>query len=463
MTKKTTRKVLSLFLCAAMIVGVLASSVMSFAATHDPIEDISTDTATLVLGKELTYSNRQACPISSVTYTVEKVEAWRNDNVNAMSGSNVVKGQEIAVADMPAPSSASVNIPLTDNTTTHVATGRANDTITFNKAGYYVYKIKEVPISAITGATVTSDTHEYFAVIYVCNKTADAEYVTNHPGTKVGDTIPGVYVHDITSYRNTSGSSTYKPTLTDIANVTDNGGTAAQANTQANLGKVGKSTTTGSGADPDTLEAYKMWNDITYTAPVDLTISKNVTGSLGDLTKQFKFDVTLSGLEANGVYNVTTTGTPTMVSGKGTYAAGKMTANASGELQFSILLTDDQTFNIADVPSGTAWSVTEGKSDHVASYTVTPGTSVTGGTGASATDANSADSTALTAAGTLAADTTAAYENARNITTITGVPMEVMAPIAALAAVLLIAGAFMLKRRNNEDEEYINACEKENK
>lgn len=430
---------------AVMLIAVSLFPMSALAATHDTIEDVSTSTATLTLGKELSYTNRQHSPVSSVTYTIEKVEAWGNEN--AANGTN---GTAIPVASMPNPSSSSVNIPLTDNTSTHVASGTANVTIPFTQAGYYVYKIKETPISSITGATVTSDTHEYFAVIYVCNKT-DAN----------GNTISGVYVHDITSYRNTSGSSTYRPNLTDISTTTDNSGTAAQTNNSTNLGKVGKSTS----SDPDALAAYKMWNAVAYPAPVDLTTSNNVTGSLGDRTKNFSFAVSLTGLEPNSSYTVNTTGTVTMTSGKGTYSNGTITTNANGEAVFTLLMSDDKSFKINDVPVGTTWSITEAANNHKASVSVTPKTSVSGQTGTGTyTKANDAPNTALAVGGTLSADTTVPFVNDRNIAIMTGVPAEFtgvlygVAICGALLAVLLLVAAV---KRNHDDEDYIESCKAE--
>ena len=65
--------------------------------------------------------------------------------------------------------------------------------------------------------------------------------------------------------------------------------------THDNLGKVGISTS----ADPDYLEAYRMWNgQVTH----DVVLKKNVTGNLGDRTKRFEFEVTLTGLECNQTY-----------------------------------------------------------------------------------------------------------------------------------------------------------------
>ena len=460
MSVKKFRKAASILLCAAMVVGVLASSVMTFAATYDTTQDNSSATGTITLGKTLTWANRQNNPVQSVTYTMERVQAWGNEAV-----ANGTNGTTIAKSSMPMPTAgsgitvsgdtATITIPISG--TGGTATGTKDVPITFTQAGYYVYRIKETPLSSITGATVTSDTHEYFAVYYVANN----QQKTASGGNAVGDTITGVYVHDITSWRNEANGTTM-PDLSDIANVTENGGNPASTNNESNLAKVGKSDP----STPNRLEAYKMWNNVNYAAPVDLSITKNVTGSLGDLTKKFQYTVSLTGLEANGQYTVNLTGSPTitMATNKGTYSSNKITANASGEAQFTLLLADGQGFKINDVPNGTTWSVTEAANNHKASVVVSPKTSVAGQTGTgSYTKANSADSTALAVNGTLAADTTAAFTNERNITTVTGLSTEVLAPIVALAIIAMMAGAFMIRKRNREDEEYIEACERAGK
>lgn len=412
--EKTIRMAGAYALAVVLVLTVICTE--SYAAQHDAREDVSTDTATITLGKELTYINRKKNPVQSVTYTIEKVQAWENNNVKAKEN-----GKEMAVSSMPEPSSSSVSISLTDEGN-GTAQGTSDITIKFTKAGYYVYRIKEIPISQITGAVVTSDSHEYFAVIYVCNKT-----------DKDGNTVPGVYVHDITSYRNESGSSSYKPALTDIANITDNGGQAARENIKANLGKVGKSTP----SDPDGLDAYKMWNQVEYPEPIDLKVTNNVTGTLGDLTKEFEFTIELSGLEESAEYVTYGTGKVEGTQKRGIWnnSVKTMTTDDTGKITMTVLLKDDEDFTIEDLPKGSSWSITETANNHKASYEVTPSVSAV-----TAKKANEKDNTDLDAGGTANQDTVADFVNTRDLTVMTGVPSENM-PYFILAAIFMVMAA----------------------
>ncbi len=422
MKKDNTVRIGAVLFALVLMMSTLTAG--ASAASHDAREDVSSDTATLVLGKELTYVNRQYNHVDSVTFRIEKVRGWENANESASES-----GSAMAAQDIPDPSLSEVNVPLADDGSGK-ASGKRNVTITFDKAGYYLYRITEDPLE-VEGAEADSDTHSYFAVVYVCNRT-DGD----------GNTIDGVYVHDITSYRNESGSSEYIPDLSDIANVTDNGGTAAGENTEELLGKAGRS----SSSDPDTLEAYRMWNRVTYPDPVDLVVTNNVTGSLGDITKKFVFTVSIDGAEPGAIYDAGSTGEIT--GGAYSRGTGSVTADSSGSIELTVLLRDDETFNINDLPKGVTWSVTEGASDHKASYSVDPEVSAN-----IPVKANSADETPITSDGTLRVDTQADFVNQRDIAVMTGVPAETQAVLAALllisaAAVLAILGKRRMNRNN---------------
>jgi hypothetical protein len=349
---KLIKKAAVLGISAAMLVS---AAVPALAATHDATEDASTDTATVTLGKILTSAQENKFPnVNTFNFTVTKVQAWKNANVDTAQS-----GETIPVADMPSwsnmsPTIGNFNTAASGDTST-VRTRTGDITAQFTQAGYYVYKVVETGSTPANVTGVSYDDHEYFIVVYVCNKT-DAN----------GNTIDGVYVHDITSYRNTSGSSTYSPNLSDIANVTDNGNTAASANTRDNLAKVGKSTP----EDPDALEAYRFWNDY---ASQNVEISKNVTGSLGDLTKEFEFTVTLTGLDAETAYQLSNTvsvkGTPSV----GTYdaTAKTITTDASGNATFVVKLKDGEKLVIEGLGVGSHYTVNEAASDHKASYEIT--------------------------------------------------------------------------------------------
>ena len=447
----------------------------AFAATHDGIEDISSSTATVNLGKVLTTNHDNKFPnITDFNFEIERIEAWDNANV-----STAQNGAAIAKADIPMPtvsntanhtvtvsgdkasvavgnfkSTPSEQTGVADTATSKLRTTAVN--ITYNKAGYYVYKVKEVSSTPASAPGVEYDDHEYFIVVYVCNNT-DAS----------GNTTSGVYVHNITSYRNESGSETYKPNLTEIATTQDNGGTAATTNDRDNLAKVGISSsttgtdaTTGLAKGPNKLEAYKFWNDQFVQ---DLVITKNVTGSLGDKTKEFEFTVTLTGLEPGVTYtsnvaaadtgDTTTSGAKLVSATVGTVdsSAKSITASNNGTATFLIKLKDDDKFVINALPVGATYAVSEASSDHVASYAVT----ASGGqeaTIAKASDANSASYTALATdtetVNKLDGTATVAYTNDKNILTPTGLSSNMI--LFATAGIVVVAAAAVYMNRRKE-------------
>ena len=338
------------------------------------IQEASSDTATVTLGKILTVNQKNRFPaVHDFLYRIERVEAWDNANQStSLSGATIEKSQ------MPMPISSSVphqSVTLSGDAATvrigdfmdtsaantpSTGDGADSDTsrsrvtpvkIQFAKAGYYVYKVQEIGSDPSNVQGMDYDTNEYFMVFYVCNK-VDSD----------GNTVEGVYVHDITSYTNESGRSDYRPDLSDIQNVTDNNGTAAIPNQgrvnddgtiSHDLGKVGKSTS----QTPNQLEAWRMWNAQTTH---DLVLKKNVTGNLGDRTKEFEFSVTLSGLEPGQRYTtdqpaqhtdaVSTVKIRTITKGSLNTDGSEVTADSNGQATFTVLLKDDDAFVLNALP-----------------------------------------------------------------------------------------------------------------
>lgn len=443
MVKAKSSKIAVLAFAAALGVGALAGSFGPASAAADPVQATSSDTATITLGKILKASQDNKFPnIADFNFVIEPVEAWDNANVSTSDS-----GAMIPVAQMPMPAAdatahhtvtAAGNVSVGDFTasesgdTARQKTRTTDVDIQFNKAGYYVYKVTETA-GSVQG--VTYDDHEYFIVIYVANCT-----------DQDGNTTNGVYVHDITSYRNESGSDTYKPTLSDISNTTDNGGTAASTNNEENLAKVGHNS-------GNSLDAYKFWNS---QDTQDIEIVKNVTGNLGDVTKQFEFTLTMTGLEPGVAY--TTSGNGTLVSasvGTCDTTAGTITADASGNATVLVKLSDDKNFKVEGLPVGAQYAVNEAASDHEASYAVTADGS--NPTIAQASGANAADNTALaTATETVNTDdgtVTVTYTNDRDLTTITGIPTYLMGGIAMALAALVALFAVRKRRNSLLDEE----------
>ncbi len=428
------------------------------AATHDALEDVSSSTATLQMGKILTSNHAGKFPntLKTVRYKLTAVKGF--DNANESTSAS---GKVLSAASLPMPAaSTTANHQVTVNGTTaeitvgsfqtsdsstDTATQRKRVTpvqITYDKAGYYVYKLTEEGSNPESVPGVTYDDHSYFVVVYVANRT-DAD----------GNTMDGVYVHNITSYRNESGSETYQPNLSDIAGVTDNAGTAAADNTETNLAKVGSSPS----SDPDQLDAYRFWNN---AAVQDLVLTTNVTGNLGDRTKDFEFTVKLTGLEPSTSYTTSEaaegTGAETSENAvlvraeKGTLQDDVIVSDASGNATFVVRLSDDESLVLNGIPVSAKYFMTEHASDHIASVTLTG--SENSPVIVKASDANEDSETALSTSeetvdredGTM----TVKFVNHRNLATVTGVP-EVTGP----AALLAIAGAGILASRRKRREQ----------
>ena len=383
---------------AASFALALSMSVPSFAASGtaaDPVQDKSSDTATIYVGKDLAVSQAGKFPsVTDFNFELEAVRAWDNANTDAKKS-----GEVIPVSEMPMPAVSSEDhrkVALTDEGKAEIQAGSfagdANtskadtDTekyrstpvnIRFTKAGYYMYRIRETSSTPDKIPGMAYDPDSYYVVVYVCNKTDEN-----------GNTVSGVYVHDITSYRN-SIDTDHKPDLSDIQNITDNGGTPAAENNYDNLAKVGKSDPepgtdpeTGHPKGPDKLEAFRFFNDQTTH---DVVITNNVTGNLGDITKEFEYTVTITGLEKNKEY---TTGTDAegktdkkstsasaeiqdVTGGKGAVdpSAKTFTSDAEGNATFMMKLADDEVMVFNALPATAQYSVEEHASDHIASYT----------------------------------------------------------------------------------------------
>lgn len=390
----------------------------------------------------------------------------------------------------------------------------------FSKAGYYMYKVEEVgsspngsirDLSALKKdvAGVDYDDNTYYVVFYICNK------------EDKGDTIDGVYVHTITSWTNGNGSD-FKPdnsmrTSDDLADAQNwlndlmqsqdvdsnydtaygDGGHSADPNTgrvdnsnssgpstvtHDNPGKVGISTP----KNPDFLEAYRMWNgQITH----DIVLRKNVTGNLGDRTKEFVFEVELTGLEANQTYttdvpaeeteDVTSPGVKMydMSPASCLSADGKsFTTDSTGAVSFKVKLKDDDVLVLNSLPRSASYKVKEQVSDHVAQYNITssnsgepatkkvgvaadypvftetghtPGGNDAAHLGKANEDANKELSTETEFVDRYDGTVTIVFRNNRDLSTVTGIAgLDYMVYAAALA--VLSAAALMIIRRRME-------------
>lgn len=424
----------------------------------------------------------------------------------------------------------------------------------FSKAGYYLYKVEEAG-SCPNGGTdslsnlrkdvagVDYDNNTYYIVFYVCNKEATEDSGVNEygQGTREGDTVDGVYVHSITSWTNDEGTD-YKPdnsmrtsdALADTQNwlndlmqsedvdgryntdygdgwhsaepntgrVDNNNSSGPSSVTHDNVGKVGISTP----KNPDYLEAYRMWNgQVTH----DVVLKKNVTGNLGDLSKEFEFEIKLTGLETSQTYTTDIPAGSTEEADAGdatndvTSASVKMydmspasclasdgksfTTDMTGAVTFRVKLRDGDIFVLNSLPMSASYQVTEQASDHVAQYNIvstnksdgappllratrsggaavfaetghTPGGTDADHLGKANTDANQALSTEVEFVDRFDGTVTIIYRNNRDLATLTGVAgLDYMVYAAALAVLSMTAFLIIRRRREYAEEDRLTA------
>lgn len=412
MYKRLTKR-LAKRIAAIAFMAILAMPTFIFAGTtggtaQDPIQAKSSERATIYLGKVLDVSQDNKFPtINDFVFKIDNIKAW--DNANVSAGEN---GIIMTPAEMPQPVASDLShhqVSHITSTSSRVRVGdfmgdansNVSDTarekyritdvhIDFAKAGYYMYKVYEDRSEQGTETVpgMSYDDNSYYIVVYVCNKT-DAN----------GNTIDGVYVHDITSYRNDNGSTNNEPDLTDIQQTTDNNNQAAVANNYSNFGKVGISDPdpgtdpeSGRATGPNKLEAYRFYNDLTTH---DVVVTNNVTGNLGDVTKEFEYIVTLTGLEKDKVYTTndpaqdkTAANVPNMPAGDATSLGADMlavttsdakgtvdstnrtfTSDSDGNATFMIKLADDETIVFNALPASSTYQIKQLGTDHVASFT----------------------------------------------------------------------------------------------
>ena len=419
----------------------------------------------------------------------------------------------------------------------------------FSGAGYYMYKVEEAgscPNGGIDSlsdlrkdvAGVDYDNNTYYVVFYVCNKAATEDSEANEygQGTQTGDTLDDVYVHTITSWTNSSKTD-YRPDntmrtsdgladaqnwLNDLMESEDvdgrysteyyDGGHSAELNTgevdnrnsgsvtHDNLGKVGISTPD----NPNFLEAYRMWNGYVTN---DLVLKKNVTGNLGDRSKEFIFEVKLTGLEPNQTYttnvpagstaetsdedatnDVTSAGVKMydMEPASCLAADGKsFTTDNTGAVTFKVNLKDDDILVLNALPMSSSYQVTEMASDHVAQYNIistnkrspnpdlrgrrifevaefterghTPGGTDMNHLGKANTDSNMALSTEVEFVDRFDGTVTIIYRNNRDLATLTGVAgLDYMVYAATLAVLSILAFIIVRRRREYADEDAIS-------
>ncbi len=171
----------------------------------------------------------------------------------------------------------------------------------------------------------------------------------------------------------------------------------------------------------------------------DLSVSKVVSGNMGDRTRYFTFDLTLTGAAGNMSYDVDLTNA---TAGDPTYPnPTALTTDATGTGTMTFYLKHGQSVTVKKVPKDAAYTVTETAG---ADFTVTYRIGATG-----------AETNGLEATGTMPAEAlNVRFTNRRDTAIPTGVLLDVwpyLLIVAAAGVALLLLLLGKKRRRSNRD------------
>ena len=184
--------------------------------------------------------------------------------------------------------------------------------------------------------------------------------------------------------------------------------------------------TEGTSADGEKLAKSDLFTN-TYTAN-SITVSKTVTGNLGDKTKEFSFTIDFEKAEGENA--------PTGITYTVNDVAKTVTFGEDGKAQVKFTLTDGQTLNFANVPAGVKYTVSE--TSYADDGYTTKLNDVVGNT--------SGEKTMTAAAATYA------FENNKGGEIDTGVILD-NAPYIALLAIVAFGGVALVLNKRRRDEE----------
>jgi hypothetical protein len=220
------------------------------------------------------------------------------------------------------------------------------------------------------------------------------------------------------------------------------------------VGKVDRSKETNEGEEvgPNKLP-INWWNE---SDAKDISVVKRVTGTLGDLNKEFEFTVELTGLISADGYEVTAQGGADLTKATGLTKEGekylvKGTPDATKKYDktFTVKLKAGQKISVVGLPVGATYKVTEAASDHVPSFAISGGQDATiaQATGNTNNQSGTACATAVETVDASDSGITITYTNHRDFETETGIPGFVF-PIVLIGVIALI-GLAVVRRRSN--------------
>jgi hypothetical protein len=165
------------------------------------------------------------------------------------------------------------------------------------------------------------------------------------------------------------------------------------------------------GLDGNVLHSENKWIVAMYDKALhDLTVTKKVKGTFGNLNKEFEFKITLTGLIPGTTYSVVGADAKTFVAG------------SDGTQEVVVKLKGGESTTVKDLPDTVTWKVEESASDHIARYDITTtGTKVITSTTAENTEYNEALCTGTETLGYNSGDITTLFTNSRDMKNVTGV------------------------------------------
>ena len=347
---------------------------------------------------------------------------------------------------------------LTVGATAAFATAASGDAI--NNGGNFT--IPKNLTANETGMTVPSDTVNFTIIaendaaktIGLALPTITSANVNNGTGN-IAISLPtyskvGEYVYTITeSEGNVAGvnysTATYKMHVYVVNSDADNTqGSVLQC--KVRFDKV----TTGENGETTDKKISSIEN--TYDAGT-LTVTKKVTGSMGDRDQAFSFDVTFTAPTGKILKSeVTVGGTAEAVTAETgcTYAGGKITfAENATTATVSFTLTDSDSIVFTNVPNGVTYTVSEAK---FGDYTTKVGLDNAAATSVAVNDDNKIVSSGTFSVSAQKSALSVNYINNNGALVDTGVILD-NAPYIALLAIVAIGGVALMLNKRRRDEE----------
>lgn len=324
------------------------------------------------------------------------------------------------------------------------------------------FKIPKNLTANETGMTVPSDTVNF--TIIAENDAAKTTGLTlptitsanvNNGTGNIAVSLPtyskvGEYVYTITeSEGNVAGvnysTATYKMHVYVVNSDADNTqGSVLQC--KVRFDKV----TTGENGETTDKKISSIEN--TYDAGT-LTVTKKVTGSMGDRDQAFSFDVTFTAPTGKILKSEVTVGgtAEAVTAGTGcTYADGKITfAENATTATVSFTLTDSDSIVFTNVPNGVTYTVSEAK---FGDYTTQVGLDNAAATSVAVNDENKIVSSGTFSVSAQKSALSVNYINNNGALVDTGVILD-NAPYIALLAIVAIGGVALMLNKRRRDEE----------